>query len=234
MSSQENPKSNLGKLTLVIGVDGSGKSAFLKCMSQLDNIVTLEPTDTTEAKEFKQKSLNEIIDENFINQHNELFLRLNKEFDQKTFEKRNMGIDVAISGGVLITFVAHSLMRNIINKKSESVDETVTKWVESDDFIKPDELVFLYAPDEVIIQRIKKRQLKGREEEKFWGFNSPFFLARYQEIWHTVVDKLAKEAIADCITIDTSVYSREDTFDKYLKNRKIKSDNPFKNPDNVL
>ncbi|MDD3035296.1 MAG: hypothetical protein PHO93_00040 [Candidatus Saccharimonadaceae bacterium] len=145
-----------------------------------------------------------------------------------------MGIDVAISGGVLITFVAHSLMRNIINKKSESVDETVTKWVESDDFIKPDELVFLYAPDEVIIQRIKKRQLKGREEEKFWGFNSPFFLARYQEIWHTVVDKLAKEAIADCITIDTSVYSREDTFDKYLKNRKIKSDNPFKNPDNVL
>lgn len=92
----------------------------------------------------------------------------------------------------------------------------------------------MYAPDEVIIQRIKKRQLKGREEEKFWGFNSPFFLARYQEIWHTVVDKLAKEAIADCITIDTSVYSREDTFDKYLKNRKIKSDNPFKNPDNVL
>lgn len=111
-------------------------------------------------------------------------------------------------------------MRNIINKKGESIDENVDRWIKSEEFIKPDEIVYLHAPNEVIIDRIKKRQQKGHDEEKFWGFNSPHFLDFYQETWHTIIDKFSKEAIVNCIKIDTSIYSREDTFDLYIKKRK--------------
>jgi thymidylate kinase len=208
---------NSSKLTLVIGVDGSGKTALLNSIAQQECTIALEPTNAPEARAVKLRTLCDSMDDELIDEHEGVFMKLNKEFDRITLDHQEAGYNVATSGSVLITLVAHSLMRNIIGNQRKTVDNVVETWLLSEELIKPDEIVFLHAPDDVIYQRIRKRQLKGRGDERFWGFNSPFFLSRYQNTWHSVIGKLAKETTVKCVCLDTSKYSREATTEAYYQ-----------------
>ena len=57
---------NPGKMVLAVGVDGSGKSAFLRGISESYDVITVESTSSQQAKDFKSKHFGGVIDLSLI------------------------------------------------------------------------------------------------------------------------------------------------------------------------
>lgn len=211
-------ETDLRNLTLVVGVDGSGKTTFLNGLARQNETRILEPSTTPEAKAFKDQHLQVVIDADLIDKREQLYLGLNREFDHRISAQQEAGYDVATSGSELITKVSHGLMRIIIRAQATPIDDIVRTWLSSEDSLLPDEVVFVHASDKVLRQRIERRQSRGIDGEKFWGFNSPYFLSRYQETWHQVIDTLAKEATMRCVSLDNSWQPPAMTLASYYNN----------------
>src|SRR3989344_3749127 len=172
MSAREIGESIPPASVLVAGIDGSGKSTFLEQLGLLEYIVH-EPTVTPMARNFKQASLNRLLDSDFISERESLYLGLNDKFDASIRESLENGRKVATSGNTLVTLLSHTVMRAIV---SDSQPEGITKsvinqWLSADCF-KPEALVLVHAPESVILERILERQRSGDRAEEFWGFNS--------------------------------------------------------------
>lgn len=205
-----------GELSLVLGVDGSGKSTFLDGLHRHLGVVILEPTSTPEAKAFKAANTETPVDGALIDEREKIFLELNRQFDGAVQTELDTGRKVATTGNGLVTLVSHGLMRVIVGERStHEVDDAVKRWLESDS-LKPGRITLVHAPDEVIRQRIQERQQAGDQTERFWGFNSPYFLSRYQETWHGVLDTMTQNAVAQCITLDSSQLSPTAMIDTYV------------------
>jgi len=204
-----------GELSLVLGVDGSGKSTFLNGLSERFGMAVLEPTSTPEAKAFKAAHIETPVDGRLIDQRERIFLDLNRQFDERVGAELDTGQDVATTGNGLVTLVSHGLMRVIVGERGpKEIDDAVLRWMESD-ALKPDHVALVHAPDEVIRERIQERQQAGDQTERFWGFNSPYFLSRYQETWHGVLDTLAQETVIQCVTLDSSQLNPNEMIDVY-------------------
>lgn len=205
-----------GELTLVLGVDGSGKTTFLNGLSRRTGITAYEPTNYPEVGLYNSIHKDDPIDEELIKNREKLFLRLNDRLDAEIKFGLRLGVDAAMTGGSLATLVSHGLMRAVIGaREARSVDVAVDNWLEGG-ALMPDQMVLVYAPDEVIRKRNEERRHGGSSTtERLWGFNSPFFLSRYQEALHELTDRLARDGVAKCIRLDSSKLMPDEMLDAY-------------------
>jgi len=203
-----------GKMVLAVGVDGSGKSAFLQGISESYDVITIEPTSTKQAKAFKAEHFGGVFDEALVDEREAIFLDINRRLSECLDEEQEAGYNVAASGNELVTKISHGLMRIILGNTGKTIDDLVDDWIASETK-KPDEIVFLHAPDETIYHRIRRRQLRGDAQEVFWGFNEPDYLYRYQETLHSVIGKLAQTAMFNCILLDTAMNSKYENLNIY-------------------
>lgn len=205
------------RLSLVLGVDGSGKTTLLDGLSVQFGVVVLEPTSTPEAKAFKVSHLDTQVDGLFIDQRESIFLGLNSKFDLSVQQELTQGRNVATTGNGLVTLVSHGLMRTIVGAKGpHEVVDCTGRWMDSN-ALKPENLLLVHAPDEVIRQRIQGRQQAGDHTERFWGFNSPYFLSRYQEVLREVISVVAENTMIRCIELDSSQLTPQAMIDSYAR-----------------
>lgn len=200
---------------LVIGVDGSGKSTFLNGLEQHYGFEIAEPTSTPEARAFKARSTDLDVTPELVDEREQIYLALNSIFAWKIKERLDSGIDMAVTGNALVTRVSHALMRTIISGQDNEVSRSITSWVDDIDSHMPDQVVLIHAPDTVIRERIMERQEGGDATEKFWGFNAPYFLSRYQETWHSVLNQLIGASDIDCLALDSSALTPDAMLQQY-------------------
>ena len=208
--------------TLVVGCDASGKSTLLSDVAKNYNDIVVESTSTDESRKFKRANLDKPITEDFIEQRKKMYLSLTSDLlsDKEIWNKDFIGTDAT-----LVTRLSHDVMRRCIGLEGNSNANIIDDWQKDEDAIDatlPDIIVFTKAPFETIRNRISLRQQSGLTEEKFWGFNSPFFLNSYQERWKTVISDLGAAGFS-CLELDTVLSSRNESLNKYDKIRKIKS-----------
>jgi single stranded DNA-binding protein len=111
----------------------------------------------------------------------------------------------ATTGNALVTHVSHEVMRQTIASKADYAGKALL-WLEASSDSKPDGIILIHAPMEVIMKRIQGRQEKGDTSEKFWGFNAPLFLHAYQEAWKRTLSILETHGIP-ILSMDSSVLS---------------------------
>lgn len=203
-SFDTNTESEQSHYLLVTGIDGSGKSTFLRGLGNELGYVAMEPTGTPEARSFKANTLEEPVTDAFIDERECLYMGLNHLFDEKVRESLDLKAKVASSGNSLVTLLSHNSMRAVALSKDTSVEDCVESWLGSG-YLKPDAIVLVHAPAPVIFERISERQQAGDQNEKFWGFNSPFFLEQYQAAWRQALSILSNRCDIQCITLDSDM-----------------------------
>lgn len=204
--------------TLVIGCDASGKSTFLNLAKEAYGDQLIESTSTPESRAFKRASVEKAIDQEYIDQREALYLKLSRDVLSKAVAA---GMDYTSTDATLVTRVSHDVMRRAINLPGKNNDDIIRAWQDDEQEIgasTPDIIAFTHAPFEVIRNRIIDRQQAGQTEEKFWGFNSPFFLQAYQERWHDVISDIGKLGFR-CIKMDSSQMTPEDQLTLYADAR---------------
>lgn len=205
-------------LALVVGVDGSGKSTFLNHLSASHGYCVLEPTSTAEARQFKSDNLETPVDSSFIDSREELYIGLNDSFDDTIRAELDESRRVATTGARIVTQLSHAVMRDIVEDTSgnhDFVDRVVNEWLASDS-LKPDVLVLVHAPTDVILGRIGARQAQGDSNEKFWGFNSPFFLYRYQDAWLELAETIQASRSISSVVLDSGEICPEKMILRYV------------------
>lgn len=187
---------------LIAGIDASGKSTFLINLSEQWGCLPLEPTSTDEARTFRRRNADEPVTADLIAAREQLFLGINEEHSQHITERLAAGTRVATTGNSLVTRLSHAVMRGV------AVDQTnpaavVYDWLASGE-LRPEALFLTHAPFEVIRKRIMERQQTGDKLERFWAFNSLFFLDQYQDAWLGALETVGRETDIICRGIDTS------------------------------
>ena len=197
---------------LTLGIDGSGKSTFMNGLNTQLGYAVLEPTSSPEAKRFKAAHLGKPIDLAYIQERQQLFTGLNEQFDEHIREALAEG-DVAASGTTLVTNISHAVMRQIVTGREYSTEAIVNTWTESGS-LQPDTVVLTYAAMDTIEDRLVERDKAGIVGEKLLGFNSLYFLARYQDALHTAVDLIDQDR--PVLRVDSSVvHSAEHAIEQY-------------------
>ncbi|HKR81600.1 MAG TPA: hypothetical protein VJR27_01215 [Candidatus Saccharimonadales bacterium] len=215
MNEMTNNPSERGVLSLVLGVDGSGKSTFLQGLQNRFGAKILEPTSTPEVRAFKKANLNTPIDSDFVDRREQLFLNLNRRFDGDVNSLLRQDKDVATTGNGLVTLISHALMRIVVGEKpSLEIDRAINTWLEGD-MLKPDHITLVHAPDKVIMERIQDRQKQGNELERFWGFNAPYFLSRYQDTWLQATNTITQNSGIPTLQLDSSQLQTMTMLDAY-------------------
>lgn len=201
---------------LVAGIDGSGKSTFLQLLEREAGYLTLEPTSTDAAREFKSRTLDTPIDTPLVDEREELYFGLNSSFDKQIEQHLRQGARVATTGSKLSTILSHNLMRDVACGFVNTTSRTIDEWTAHSPVLKPDAVVHVHAPIEVISTRITERQNLGDSTEKYWGFNAPFYLKRYQEEWAKLLSNLVVRTDISCISLDSSILTPEGMLDKFM------------------
>jgi thymidylate kinase len=201
------------KFVLVLGVDASGKSTFLKGLHDRLGFTVLEPTSSPEAKAFKAEHMDEPLDIDLVKKRQRLFNDLNISFDQKIIEKNEYN-NVAATSSSLITNVSHAVMRRVVGDEAISISQVIDEWNESTS-AKPDQVVLMRAPIDTIRQRILNRQKAGMVGEKLVGFNSLFFLRYYQDALEETAEAISSDY--DVVSFDSSTSSSKAILNAYKR-----------------
>jgi uncharacterized protein (UPF0297 family) len=200
--------------TLVVGCDASGKTTFLDSVVEKYGDTLGEMSRSVEARTFKKNNLDRPVDADFINQREQLYLNLSHQ----ALMNINQSVGNVITTDVsLVTRLAHNTMRDMIGVKSLDDEEIINEWQNDEKLANAsslDIIVFTHAPFTIIRNRIYQRQQAGRFEEKFWGFNSPYFLESYQERWHKIINRLSETAFT-CLSVDTTKITPSESIKKY-------------------
>lgn len=189
-------------LTLVLGADAVGKSTFLSNLDAQLGYETFEPTSSDEIRAFKKANLDTVIDANYINERRNLFLGLSLDSDVDIQNKGNE--KSATTSSTLITVASHDLMEVIIGARPK-IDRPsiIDRWKLMSLFI-PENIVFIHADENEIRSRIENRQKAGHVAERFWGFNSPFYLSQYQKLLRRIFEDIQNEGEVNCISLNSS------------------------------
>ena len=200
--------------TLVLGCDASGKSTLLNSIQKNYGDHLVESTSTPESRAFKLASLDTPVDEEYIGRRETLYLKLSRDILSRA---SSSGVSYVSTDATLVTRVSHDVMRRAISLPGRNNIDLVRAWQSDEQELSigaPDIIAFMHAPFGVIKQRISARQQNGQPEEKFWGFNSPFFLEAYQERWLDMTADLGRLGFR-CLTLDSSLVSPEDQLAAY-------------------
>lgn len=195
--------------TLVVGCDASGKSTFLEAVSSRFGDSLVESTSTEESRAFKLASMDRPVDVDYINERERLYLKLTREALDGVVHRGHK--DFIGTDATLVTRLSHAVMRQCISGPAVDIESIIEDWVRDEEggpVDSPDIIVLTHAPFELIKNRIESRQQAGQSEEKFWGFNSPFFLKEYQAAWGSTIRSLARVGFS-CLEFDTSVTSTD-------------------------
>lgn len=203
-------------MALVVGVDGSGKSAFLANVEDRYGAEIVEPTSSPEIKAFKSKIEGQPITPALIAEREDLFLEHNTNFVECL--TRSESSFIATTGNSLVTLISHGLMRSIVSGYSAEsvVSDSIDRWRETKQQV-PDELILLKAPFHVILQRIRERQNQGQREEAFWGFNSPHFLTHYQSLWDRLTTAGTESLGMPALSLDSDQLSPNEMISVYSR-----------------
>lgn len=206
------------ELTLVLGTDGSGKSTFLHGLQDGLGYGVLEPTSSDEARTFKHANIDVPVNDAFVDDREGIFLRLNQSFDAQIAAMQESVPRIATTGNSLVTLVSHGVMRNLINARNRRpIDDIVTEWAATDS-LKPANVVLVHAPQATIQQRIVARQEDGKTDERFWGFNAPYFLAGYQDGLHEAINTLAMLTTIRHQSLDSTALNPDEMIDVFTSN----------------
>lgn len=200
--------------TLVIGCDASGKSTLMAGVHERFGDNVIESSKTTGALAFKMANLDRPIDEEFINEREAFYLKIEHQ-DAADLSTDNANTITANSS--LVTRFSHNIMRRCLGLHSYTDQDIIRLWEreEASVNLQPPAIIALtHAPIDVIKQRIIARQRAKRKDEKFWGFNSPFFLEQYQQGWLRVLPALGATGTR-CIQLDTSRLSPSQSIERY-------------------
>jgi len=210
-----------GSLILVGGVDGVGKSTLIKHLESTEglNLVGSEPTSTPESQVFKINNLDTVVSTEFVHEREGFYLDLQSLTDQDIDEKMSKGFNVVTSGNCLTTYISHTAMRGVLGMEY-SPDDILSRY-NSGEHLTPDSLIVLHAPLSVMRDRIGDRLAAGDKSEKPWGFNSPFFLERYQEAWMAVADVLRTDLDWPVLSYDTSTTRPNEIVIDYLSKAEL-------------
>lgn len=207
---------NIPNHLLVIGIDGSGKTTFLNGLQDRFGYDVVEPTSSQAARNFKTSTLDTPLDHAHVTQREKLYLDLNSSFEASILARCAAGGRIATTGSRLVTMVSHDTMGSVIGERDLTAPlETTQAWLTQKNKIKPDSIVFVNAPGDVILGRITDRQLAGDTAEKFWGFNSPFFLLRYQEVWEETIKFIGDNSDIGTLSLDSSKLSPGEMLDSF-------------------
>jgi hypothetical protein len=198
-------------LTLVLGVDASGKSTFLHGVQDTLGYHVLEPTSTVEARSFKSVYGDRPLSPTIVDKRQQLFRSLNDAFDH-TIALERVDNNVATTGSRLVTDISHAVMRRIMIDEPVSVTQIIDQWHDSTSSI-PDHIVLMHAPMDTIKQRIIDRQLAGVMGEKLLGFNSLYFLDHYQDTLQDTLNELSYDY--STVQFDSSVLPPQQIIDAY-------------------
>ena len=205
--------------TLVVGCDASGKFTLLNTIHQSYGDIVIESTSTDESRAFKHASLNRLVDADFISERERLYMGLAKA--SLEFVRTNAIEDFVSTDGALVTRLSHAVMHRSIGGDSFTPDDIVADWLsdEAESGVQlPDIVALTHAPFPAIVDRISIRQRGGQKDEKFWGFNSPFFLNHYQEAWKSTLPALARAGFT-CLAFDTTLHTPAEMIDEYRRTR---------------
>ena len=203
------------ELTLTLGVDGSGKSTFLKGLADNLGYSVIEPTSSPEARLFKLANIDNPVDSDFVNKRENIFLRLNRDFDTQIRSIQETNSLIATTGNGFVTQVSHGVMRSIVDTNhSRSINDIVADWADSD-MLKPATVVLIHAPATTIRERILARQEDGDVAERFWGFNSPHFLTLYQDGLMEAVEALGRFTSIRHYNLDSQVLTPREMLEVY-------------------
>ncbi len=196
-------------LILVGGVDGVGKTTILNTLrDNYRSLVISEPTGTPESKQFKNRNLETLITDEFIDEREIFYKTLQGYIDINLRSHLDQGGTVATSGSRLVTLVSHNAMRRILGQE---VDQSYSFKIFSsaEDSLDIDALVLLCAPIETIANRLHRRLDNGDISEKIWGFNSLYFLEHYQNAWVNTAKYIQETTHLPVLTFDTSIDNPE-------------------------
>lgn len=192
---------------LVLGVDGAGKSTLLRGLHEHEGTTVFEPSSCSEVTAFKTRSRNQEVTPELIDEREAIFLRLNQSFEACVAQMLNTCSSITTTGGSLVTRVSHSLMREVVTGEEGQVDVAVDLWLNDTKAPKPDQIVLIHAPSNVIAERLRNRADQGCPEEIPWGFNSVYFLTHYQATWNRLMDGVLWDAGIECLPMDSSQLS---------------------------
>lgn len=198
----------MSELLLVLGIDASGKSTFLNELSRSSDFMQLQQTTDPAIQAFKAQSVNALVDNTFVNRRESLFQENNVVFMRHVMELLISGKKIVLDGHPIVTAISHSVMRSIVTAEPIDVRAIVETTAQSSEHIDPNLVVVTYAPADIIRDRIRLRQTYD-STERFWGFNSPYFLNQYQDSLLETVDVL-REAGMEAMVFDTSRVRPED------------------------
>lgn len=206
--------------TLIAGRDATGKSTLLQNIESHYGDLAVEVTGTEAIRAFKRASQDKLVDLQFINDREELFLDLTLSNRCDRSER-----SYATTSDPLVTLLSHAVMRSMVSSQHPfRVSECLEKW---GDFLtlqhmpRPDIIALLYVDGMIADARIRERQTAGDVTEKFWGFNAPSFLSRYQQAWHETVDGMCDQNITQIVKIDTGAFDERDTLRLYSQTRAV-------------
>lgn len=189
--------------TLVVGCDASGKSTLVRRLCSQFGSTPIESSRSTAALTFKAAHARQPIDTAFIDQREAFYLQLEAEEQPKTLSLTG---DIVTTNATLVTRLSHTVMRACIGAPSLEDAAIITQWQDDERSFGaplPDRIMLTRAEPDIIRERMLARQDSGMTGEDFWGFNSPFFLERYQERWEDILPNLGALGI-DCSVLDTS------------------------------
>ncbi len=188
--------------TLVVGCDASGKSTLVRRLCSQGS-TPIESSRSPAALAFKAAHARQPIDAPFIDQREAFYLQLEAEEQPKTLSFTG---DIVTTNATLVTRLSHAVMRTCIALPSLNNVDIISRWQNDERSFGtplPDRIMLTRAEPDLIRERMLARQDTGAVGEDFWGFNSPFFLERYQERWEDILPNLVALGI-DCSEIDTS------------------------------
>jgi len=204
-----------GELSLVLGVDGSGKTSFMNGVAEATGATVLEVASSQKLSDFKHATFDEPITPELVDAREQLFEGLNHEFDAHVQEALKRS-DVLTSGSLLVTRLSHLAMRETIARPAPTtVVDIVEEWLDGAELV-PDTVVHLHAPADVIRARLLKRELRGDVHERPRGYNSLFFLARYEKALQSATSYLANTGIVKTFDYDSSRGTSADKVSNYL------------------
>lgn len=208
--------SALPKHVLVVGIDASGKSTFTDGLALRFGYTVLEPTSTPEARDFKAQTIDTPITMPLVAQREAIYAGLNDGFGQAISRILANGSPVASTGNLLVTKLSHAVMKQVVSEHAKPSDHLrpVYDWV-AEPYNHPDRFCFTHAPFKAIRQRISERQQAGDALERFWGFNSIYFLGRYQDAWHEAIEIIGNETDIGCLSMDTSQLTPEEMLARF-------------------